>query len=311
MSMQKILTIGFDLASDDTDYAGFHTKMSLLDWDIVLFKPHIDDFISGFEDDFKGKPDLTDSISFQLKECCEHWRREIKQAIEAGKTVIVYLPSLQEVYVATGERSYSGTGRNQRTTRHVEPYNNYRAIPVSLNPVTATGSSMKLVTLGAEVLASYWSEFENVSQYQVLLTAINVPACLVTRTGDKPVGALYRSKVSSGTLLLLPDINFYQDKFLKKDGKTWTSAATKFAGRIVAAIVALDKALRSSAEVTPEPVWAKDTKFVLGPESTFRVQLLEAEKQVEQAQKHKEEIAEALKAARCVSRFIVRKGKAA
>ena len=125
MSTKKILTVGLELASSDTEYASFRSKMSLLDWDIVLFKPQIGDFISSYGDFYQGKPSLSDSSSFQLKECCEHWRREIKQAVEAGKTVVIYLPSLFEVYVDTGERTYSGTGRNQKTTRHVALYSNY------------------------------------------------------------------------------------------------------------------------------------------------------------------------------------------
>jgi hypothetical protein len=283
MSARRILTVGFELASSDTQYESFRSKTSLLDWDIVLFKPQIG-YLASYSE-YQGKPRLSDSASFQLIESCEHWRREIKQAFETGKTVIVFLPSLEEVYVDTGERSYSGTGRNQRTTHIVTEYNNYQAIPVTLSPVTATGSSMKLSTRGADVLAPYWAEFESVSQYKVILTDSKVPACIVTRTGDKTVGALYRSKSSAGTILLLPDINFYADMFVKgKEGKqAWTSAAEEFAGRIVSTVVALDKALRTAVEVTPEPAWAAEPMFALGTETTLRVQLLDAERKVEEA----------------------------
>ena len=310
MSARRILTVGLELASPDTQLASFQSKTSLLDWDIVLFKPRIGDFIS-YSEYFQGKPRLNESDSFQLKECCEHWRREIKQAFETGKTVIVYLPSLLEVYVDTGQRSYSGTGRNQKMTRHVAEYDNYKAIPASLSPVTATGSSMKLSPRGTEVLAPYWSEFESVSQYQVILTDAKVPACVVTKTADKAVGALYRSKSSAGTLLLLPDIDFYPDHFakVKGDKQTWTRAASQFAGRMVSTVVALDRALRSSAEVTSEPTWAREPRFSLGSEGTIRVQLLDAERKVEKAQRHKEQIAEQLKSAGAFRGLLFEKGK--
>jgi hypothetical protein len=35
-------------------------------------------------------------LSFKVKEACEHWRREIKQAFETGKTVVVFMPPVQE-----------------------------------------------------------------------------------------------------------------------------------------------------------------------------------------------------------------------
>ena len=155
MSARRILTVGLELASGDSQYKSFDSKLSLLDWDIILIKPEISEFYSYGDDSYQGKRSLSDSGSFRLKECCEHWRREIKQAVETGKTVIVYLPPLEEVYVDTGQRSYSGTGRNCQTTRHVALHTNYHAIPASIAQVNASGTSMKLVAKGAEVLAPY------------------------------------------------------------------------------------------------------------------------------------------------------------
>lgn len=140
-----------------------------------------------YADYYQGKPSLSDGRSVELKECCEHWRREIKEAVATGKTVIVYLSTLQEVYVDTGKRSYSGTGRNRQTPRHVTLYNNYHAIPANLSPVATSGSAMKLVGKGADILAPYWAEFEDHSEYRVLLTAANVPTCITTRTGERSV----------------------------------------------------------------------------------------------------------------------------
>lgn len=129
MAARKILTVGLELASSETSHTEFRSKLSLLDWDIILIKPEISQFLHNNYHTFQGKPCLNDTASFEARECCEHWRREIKQAIDAGKTVIAYLPPLYEVYADTGSRSYSGTGRNQKTTRHVDLLTNYQAIP--------------------------------------------------------------------------------------------------------------------------------------------------------------------------------------
>ncbi|MHB2029791.1 MAG: hypothetical protein ACYCPT_13395, partial [Acidimicrobiales bacterium] len=311
MSARRILTVGLELASGDTQYASFTSKRSLLDWDIVLFKPELAEFYSHSDGQYRGKRSLSDRGSFSLKECCEHWHREITQAFDTGKTIIIYLPSLEEVYVDTGQRTYSGTGRNRQTTQQVALYTNYHAIPATIAPVNASGSAMKLVSKGAEVLAPYWAEFGSQSNYEVLLTAEKIPACITTRMGDKPLGAFYRSKTSSGTLLLLPDVDFYDDKFVKTKGdkQEWTTAATQFAGKFVSAIVALDRALRSTSEVTPEPAWATDSSYALGPESKLRLQLLEAERKVEQAQKDKEAIADQLSAAGRHRALLYEKGK--
>lgn len=315
---KTVITIGFDLASDDTHYEGFESKMSLLDWDIVLFKPDIHEFASLSSDQHQGKTRLDESSSFRLKECCEHWRREIKQAVDTGKTVIVFLAALQEVYIDTGERSYSGTGRNQKTTRLVAPYTNYNCLPVDPKPVNAKGTAIKLSARGAEVLAPYWSEFQGCSEYQVILTAENVPACLVTRNGDKAVGAIYKSKDSSGALLLLPNIDFYPEDFVQEASEkdenegaedAWAPQAFQFAGRMLNAVVSLDNALHSSEDVTPEPSWAANPVYTLASERSLQAELLEAECQVEAAQKRKEELFDKLKSAGRLRGLLFEKGK--
>jgi hypothetical protein len=166
---------------------------------------------------------------------------------------------------------------------------------------------MKLAPKSVDVLGPYWSEFSARSTFQVVLAAPDVPACILTRTGDKTVGALYRSKTSPGTLLLLPDIDFYANNFLK--GHTWTAAAKQFAGAFVASVVALDKALRSTSEITPEPAWAGAKRYTLQSEVKLRVELLAAERSVERAQRRKEQTAEALAAAGAPRALLYEKGK--
>jgi hypothetical protein len=309
---KTLLIVGFELASDDAHEEDFTSRTSLLDWDIVLFRPTIDEFIS-YGEEYKGRPSLNDGRSFQLKESCEHWRREIKQAVDAGKTIIVFLPAVQEVYIDTGDRQYSGTGRNQKTTRLVAPYDNYHCIPADLGATTATGNAIKLSQKGAEVLAPYWSEFGEVSLYNVVLTADKIPACLVTKNGDKPVGALFRSKNSNGSLVCLPDIDFYPEHFLKDEGEgtesTWTPEAQQFAARLISAVVSLDSALRSSGEVTPEPSWAANPTYSLASERALRVELLEVEAELEQAQKRKEDVLEKLKSTGRLRALLYEKGK--
>jgi hypothetical protein len=78
---------------------------------------------------------------------------------------------------------------------------------------------------------------------------------------------------------------------------------------MVSAAVALDKALQAGAEVTPEPTWATETRFSLGTESVLRIQLLDAERQVEEAQKQKEQLAEELKYAGAYRGLLFEKGK--
>lgn len=308
---KKILTVGFELASE-VRAEGFRSKISLLDWDIILFQPKIDEFIESFGTQYQGKPSLYDESSFALKESCAHWRREIKQAIEHGKTVIVFLPAVKEVFVDTGQRTFSGTGRNQKTTRIVEPYTNYSALPLSLNPVSASGSSMKLTAQGAAILAPFWTEFSSASEYKIILSTDVKGVCLTTKVGDKPVGAVIRAEKSSGALVLLPDIDFSQDDFFEEDEEgeqVWSSTAEQFSNRMIGAVAALDKALQSTTDITPEPTWASAPTYALTKEQGLRSELMEAERLLEAAQTQKEDAVERLRDAGRLRGLLYENGK--
>ena len=309
---RKILTVGVDLASDDVAEEDFESKASLLDWDIILFRPSIEPWISRREQ-YMGKPSLSDSESFRIKEACEHWRREIKQAVESGKTVLVFLPELTEVYIDTGKREYSGTGRNRATTRIVDLFSNYRSLPVDLQPINSSGTSVKLVPKGAELFAPYWAEFGPLSEYKVLLQTPTHPPILQTRSGERTVGVCVRSKSSGGTFVCVPDIDFYRSEFLETtdddEGTRWTPEAHQFCARLIASVVALDAALRASGEVTPEPAWASESSFALASEIELRSLLLEVETRLEQAQRQKEEVQRQILDAGSLRGLLYEKGK--
>jgi hypothetical protein len=78
---------------------------------------------------------------------------------------------------------------------------------------------------------------------------------------------------------------------------------------MLAAVIALDKGLRSSIEVTPEPPWAVKLEFTLGTENALRVKLLDAEREVERAQRHKENLDDELRSAGSLRALLYEKGK--
>lgn len=311
MKEKQIVAIGCELATDNVTHVSFRSKSSLLDFDIALFKPQISEFFSYSNGYFKGKPNLSDTQSFQLRECCEHWRRELKEAVAAGKTVLVFLPEFSSVYIDTGEKTYSGTGKNQKATRHVEEYSNYNSIPADLKPVVANGSEMKLSSSVAPPLAAFWNEFREMFSYHVLLSIEKTSAEILTRTGEKVVGAIFRSKASAGSLVLLPDLNFYPEDFIAEENEkhVWTRKAETFASRFVAAVIQLDKELRAESDFTTEPAWASIDAYLMAPERTLRVDLMAAELAVERAQKAKEELTEQLRVEGRLRCLLFEKGK--
>lgn len=307
MAKKKILTIGFQLCDAESEYCDFNSDLSLLDWDIILFKPDISEYVYSRESLYQGKPCLSDDKSFQLKSQSEHWRREIKTAVESGKLVVIYLGELTEVSIATGEKQFSGTGRNRQTTRIVTDFNNYQCIPLDLKPHKAKGKEIKFAAKKPEIISSYWQEFSSISTYNVIIDSGTTP-CLITKHGDKTVGTIARSKHSNGALVCLPDIDFYPESFFDEE-EEWTKEAQQFAARFVKSIVSLEKALRSTGEITPEPEWSKDRKFILKEESLASEKLLKIEAKLERVQAEKETVLDKLRGLSRLRNLLFEKGK--
>ena len=291
MSKKRILTIGLELASNTVTHSKFREKRSLLDWDIILFKPQIFEFYD-HEDTYQGKPYLNEDDSFRLTESCEHWKRQIKLAFDAGKTIVVFATNLYEVFVDTGNRDRSGTGRNEKTTILVQTFNNYHSLPLNLDPIESHGTRMKLSTDGNRWLAPYWNKFGHHSSYKVFFEEPTVPPCIVTSDGNKAVGAIFKSANSTGTLVVLPDIEFEPDRFFVEEDEDmrYTSEAEQFAIRFLQCVTALDQQLQRRGNTTPTPSWALGKDYVLEPELLLKRELDEAKKREELARSQREEL---------------------
>lgn len=307
---KKIIKMGIEIPGDESKYTSLKSKLSLLDYDIVIVNPNINEFCDHSYDDYLGKQCLSDTDSFRLKEHIEYWRREIFEAIKAGKTIFLLLNELQEIYVATGEVSYSGTGRNRVTTRHVAPFNNYQIIPGRIDVVDSFGTSMQL--LGNEsILAVYWSEVSDESEFRVLVDCQGIRPLVKTKSGEKIVGAYLRYKNTVGALVLLPYLDFERDEFTyeKKGEIYWTDEAIEIGKRFIKSIVGVDRALRKKTEITPIPSWAEQEIYVLPKEKKIRMKLLTIENKIGGLQKEKEEFEQILADENILKNLLYEKGK--
>lgn len=183
MTKKNVASIGIKIPGADIKTVNLRSKVSLLDYDIVIINPDISRLYGYRYDEYQGKPCLDDSNSFALKETLEHWRREIIESIGAGKNIFLMLNNEQEVYVVTGEKEFSGTGRNRQTTRHVKIASNYQIVSDTIQVTNSKGSSMVLVGKD-NIIAPYWLEMGGSSEFRVLI-GDGVKPIVQTKTGQK------------------------------------------------------------------------------------------------------------------------------
>ncbi|HDY88988.1 MAG TPA: hypothetical protein ENH82_12855 [bacterium] len=291
MARYNVVCIGIDIPGAEIEEVSLKSKVSLLDFDIAIIDPAIYSFYSYSYDEYLGKPCLDDSNSFSLKEHIEHWRREILESIRVGKNIFFMLNKKEEVYIATGEKSYSGTGRNRQTTRQVTMTSNYQIVPGSVQVTNSNGSSMALV--GKEnVIAPYWTEMGALSEFRVLLDGDGVKPIVQTKTGQKTVGARICYKNAEGNLFLLPYIDFERENFSyenEEDGKyCWTDEALALGKKFVTSICVLSKAVNASSEFSAKPEWLTQNKNNLPKEEKARNKLIDVESKIDKLKKQKE-----------------------
>ena len=291
MAKKNIVSVGMELPGADVKNISLRSKISLLDYDVIIVDPAIHSFYGYSYEDYKGKPCLDDTNSFRLKEHIEHWRREILEAVKAGKNVFLFLNEKEEVFVATGKETYSGTGRNRQTTRHVHLACNYQILPGEIITTISNGSSMVLAGNDSELVA-YWNELGHLSEFRVLLDGDGVKPTINTKKGAKIVGAKLRYKNADGNLFLMPYISFEDDKYTyenDEDGKTyWSEDACILGKKIVSSICSLDKYIKASGTVSVAPEWISQDKYLLPKEEEIRKKLIAVENKIEKLQHQKE-----------------------
>jgi len=308
MPARKIFAVGYEFPGGEVEQIPYDSDRSLLDADVILFEPSLQYYSQG--DWYQGKPSLSDHASFSVRRHAAHWSSEIKDAFEAGKTVIIFLAKPKEVYVDTGERRHSGTGRNRQTTRVVSEYSSYKAIPLTIKVQARSGQEISPVG-DLNYLAPYWKEFAELSPYEATIEAEFTEQLLKTKSGGRTVGASIRS--GRGTLLLLPPIRYDEDSFTNygddKEPDTWNERSQVFGRKLASAILELDKALRSESEETPTPNWAQTDSYRLPEEAEIEAKIAKKLKQIASAQEQRRKLERSLREAGKLRGLLFERGK--
>lgn len=285
MSTKTIFTIGFELPTKSFEYKKFHSRTSLLDADIILFKPVLDYQMDYLSSTFEGKPNLSDTSSVQCKESIKHWSHEISMAFENGKTIFIYLNTPEDVFINTGN-TLSGTGRSIKTVKNVTQINSYNMLPFKFTDKRISKGKNIKFTQDGNLLKGYWETVKEISEYELFFAIEDAKPLLQTKTGDKTVGAIIKNE-KGGVILLLPPLNL-PESFTKLhvDGKTyiWTEKALQFSKSLLSQIISIDKTLKYSTDETPEPEWISEEQFQLDIEKKHLSEIEKLEKQINSIQ---------------------------
>lgn len=262
----------------------FWSDQSLLDADIIVFQPDLGHLL---DDRYEGYPSCSESMSAHCIESVQHWQTEIETAVSSGKTVFVLLNKYQEFFVHTGEKRFSGTGRNQQVTRMLTKRNNYECLPIgSIDVISKGGDTIKFLNNPAYL--PLWNETKGYFVYDSYFNQSPGVPLFVTKTGNKAVGCVVTSK-ENGHLVLLPQLMFPEEFVEELDDGTedWTEKAKQFGKRFAAALVEVDAALRKEGEAIPAPSWVDEPEYSMAKEPKLLMSIASITAKVEKLSKEK------------------------
>ena len=316
---KTVFTVACEIPGGFGEYVSFGSRASLLDADFVLFGPDLGETRS--YNSYMGKRLLSDTSSFEVQEAIGHWRRELAAILQAGRTVFMLMKSREDVYASTGEKRYSGAGRNRHTTNLVRPLSNYDVLPLPAKIVESKGVSMVLCP-SENLLREYWRQFGKDSHYQVHIEE-NAPLkpLVLTRHGQRVVGAIWRTE-TGGALVALPWIDLYDDTFLVdastdngtdanadgENGLAWTPRALEWGKRYLESLESLDTVLRQRHDTTPIPSWARAAGFRTQRESSLSKELLQIQTRIAHLEESRRSLQEKLENAGSLRRLLFGQG---
>lgn len=311
MAKAEIFTIGIDIPGAEFTYVPFHSRQSLLDADIIVFAPTLDYEIIYSNPEYQGLPNLSDSSSVQNRNSLKRWKKELLAAYDGGATIMILLRAPIEVIAATGETSYTGTGRSRTHIRHVGQINSYDSIPLTFSDYTISSGKKVKFTKEGEFLRPLWNDIKEISRYEMYFSLEKGKELIITNSGQKVVSKRLQGK--SGQIILFPYIDFEDDDFseLDEDEQSWiwTPPAIKYGKIILGHLVNIHKANMDVVGGEVEPEWVTDPQYVIEREKAVLSELTEIEKQLVSLNMERSKLEEQLSDAKKYKYLLYGKGK--
>lgn len=266
------------LEYENFDEYEFSARISLLDYDAVVINAEylITCYSTSYDSSYQNKPCLSDYNSAQILEDFKKIEGQIKELLKQGRNVFVLMGNNDNCYIYTGEKQYSGTGRNARQTNIVREFNAYSFLPIKLNVTEVVGERIDICcsspyrdfftnTRTCYYYASYFSVAEN----STILGKI--------KGTDKVVAAVI--PYGSGKIVLLPQI--YEEEEYKTED-VWKENGKKY----LDSLFELNRRLKITDEEMDLPGWAQniyilDEKVKLKKQNTIENKIAKLEKELD------------------------------
>ncbi len=144
--------LGINTEYSNLEYKNFDEfsikdKVSLFDYDAVIVSTEniAFNYDASYPSMYAGLKALSLDASVGIKSDFERLNKQLIDILKLGKRVYVLLGENPDCYIDTGEKQYSGTGKNRHTKNVVDKFNTMKFFPTNLSFEALIGEEMQLI----------------------------------------------------------------------------------------------------------------------------------------------------------------------
>ena len=298
----RLLCLDCNPVYDPASLASFGDDDSVFDYDVVIWDPQgsFAEYTYYTSQRYQGLFSLSENTSVQIKADAARRRAELVEYINEGRVLVVFVRPPQECYIDTGKREYSGTGRNQVTTKILAKFDLLAAIPVVKDCKFTRASGTRIEFDGDGPIVALLRKYKKFLRYDAVMT--QAPGTSLARVAgtNRRIGSVQRSE-GGGYLILLPAVNLAaQDS---EDEEKWVEEAPEFQADLLAAIGQL-----SGSKTVSRPVWAE--RYITAEQQDLRTKVTKQQARIEVARANLAELQRATEAAEIKDQLFLGTGRA-
>lgn len=199
----KTLLLDTNFVMGSADHSTFVGTDSVFDYDVVIWDPEgtSSTYDGVYRGKFRGRPAPTEAESVVLLEALDRRRKEFIDFLALGRSLVIIASPPQPIWVDTGKKETSGTGRNQKVTRLLSDVDLLAAVPLELRTIAGRGSGLRLTS---PIGASLWNGTRGLWTYRCYLDKFPGTALLEVDGAQKVVASVEVTD-AGGVLALLPE----------------------------------------------------------------------------------------------------------
>jgi hypothetical protein len=266
----RTLLIDCPFSLESADVYDFWSGVSIFDYDRVIWDPlNTAEKLSDHtvSNRFRGQPSLSEAQTVKFLEAINRRRSEFEEFIELGRVLILIATPPQIFWVSTGEKRYSGTGKNRAVTNILKDIDLTSAMPYRYKSRLAEGAE---ITPVGEVAMKLWRETRGDWIYRCVLEEFAGEELMKVSGTNKVVGSLLTTE-SGGVLAVLPEpwrhygYGAPPEDALDRDDESGSDGEESIPGEDVIAesipmVVQWAEGLQNSGN-EPLPEWATNLRF--------------------------------------------------